>query len=108
MEAHEVLVKMTAHKLLSLAIQDYWRNELEDESREEEALNFYHIVNEGSIIEFVDLICNKANSYAIQFVLEILRDQDNVEGQIFDEDFKDSVWLSIQNQLKADLVGWLE
>lgn len=107
MEGREMLVEMTVHKLLSLAIQDYWRNELEH-TKGEEALRFYTTVYKGSITEFVDFICNKNTSNTLAFVLDILRDDTHVGGQIFDEDFQDFLWLSIQNQLKADLVGWLD
>ena len=105
-------VTMSAHKLLSLAIEDYWKNELEVDAPHNqefiiaEARIFFRVVNEGGVIAFFDFLANKAHSASIQFALSILNDPENMGGLVID-DIPDSTWISIQNQLKADLVGWL-
>ena len=108
----EQMITMSVHKFLSLAIADYWKNELEVNAPHNqefiiaEARLFFKVVNEGGVIAFFDFLANKAHSASIQFALSILNDPENMGGLIID-DIPDSTWISIQNQLKADLVGWL-
>ena len=92
-------LKLSGHKLLSLAIDCYWKNELNNRF---EWAEFNRVVNEGSITEFVDFACHKASSNAIQLILTLINDVDNSGNKNID-DFPDSNWLSIQNQLKSDL-----
>ena len=54
--AKELMVTMSVHKLLSLAVDNYWRNELKVEQIAPghfmvvEAQKFQEVVNEGGVV----------------------------------------------------------
>lgn len=107
MDDYAFMISLPAQKLLALAIQEYWKNELDIVESPQEAKKFLDLVNSGDVVEFIDYICNKTNSSALFFVLNIINDEENSDGRNID-DVPDSQWLTIKNQLKTDLIGWLD
>ena len=108
MDEYAFMLETPAHKLLSLAIEEYWKNEIQLSTHTgmKEAETFLTVVHTAGVIEFADYVCNKAHSSAIQLALTLINDPDVTDGRNID-DFPDSQWLSIQHQLQSDLVGWI-